>query len=71
MAQDLDIAAHRQFAHVPPGLETGFDHAVAADSGAAQFRRTLTQLRDDTGRDQVPEASPATKAQVLDRRISG
>src|SRR5258706_9740081 len=33
MAYNLGIAADRQLAHMPPGVEAGGDHAVTADAG--------------------------------------
>ena len=38
MAQHLDVAAHRQLAHVVPRFESRSDHAVAADAGAVHDR---------------------------------
>ena len=58
VAQHLDVAAHRQFAHVRPGVEAGGDHAVAADTGAAQVRCAPAQFRNHSGREQVTRGLP-------------
>jgi hypothetical protein len=53
VTQDLDIAAHRDFAHMGPGIEPLGDHPVPTDTAAHQRRLTAAQFAHDLRGEQI------------------